>query len=534
MNDRVTFEFAPSTTLSVDQESRMISGIAIPLGQTAWKKGKKWRFLRDSVQFGQRTPALHNHDVNRGVGKLASHEWTDDALRVKVKVSKTARGDEILALAEDGALGFSVGLDVPRGGAKTVGDEFVVSQAFGGEISLTPLPAYAGAMVESVAMQEEGVAPMGADSKVTFDITEGAAPVINIELNSNDMADAIVKAIGAQTAAPAEGGDGPQLQAVPRVHVDEELPYRFNGSRGAHSFVQDAWNGYYKNDSDARTRMDKFLSVAFVDTGDAATLTPKGFRPDLYVDERDVRRPLAGMISGGTLSDIQTFTVPKFGTAADLVAPHVEGVEPELGTFTATDQDVVPHALSGKVEITRELADKAGPQVDGMIWSKMLRSAANGAEDRIADMLAAFTDPSPLALNGVDVALADDLEETTVDVDDLDRFGVLAAEPALFKALATARDTTGRKLFPATPVVNADGTRSNLWTLDLGNGLTAVKVSSLSDSYLIERGAVYQWLSAPRKLNFDIQVKSVFLGFWQYSAEAIIDDAGVRKVTYTA
>jgi hypothetical protein len=239
------------------------------------------------------------------------------------------------------------------------------------------------------------------------------------------------------------------------------------------------------------------------------------------------------MVSGGGLSDIVPFYVPKFESAGNLIAEHVEGVEPSLATFKAKDQLIEPHALSGKAEFTRELIDKAGPAVDQMVWSKMVRASAKAAEARIATMLAAHTGPAALAFNGVDDALADDLDSTLLDVDDLDRYDVLAAHPALFKALATARDTTGRKLFPAMgQAVNADGIGRGRYTLDL-NGLTAVKVTGLTNSYLIEKGAVYQWISAPRKLNFDIQVKSVYLGLFQYAAEAIIDDDGVRKVTYS-
>jgi hypothetical protein len=525
--EHVTFDFVPGEVFA-DLESRTVEGVAVPLDKTARKAGRTWRFLKDSVEFGTHTPALHNHDSNRGIGTLASHTWTDTALRAKLSISKTPRGDEMLQLANDGALGISLGIDIPPGGAKMIGDEFVVSRAIAGEISLTPLPAFEASRIDSVRLSadQEKDDPMGdTTSNVTFAVGDGVTPQITVNLDSQEMATAIAAAMKA---------DAPDVTPVAQTQVREPLPYRFDGGRAEHSFIQDAYHGYAQGDYEARNRLDKFLEEVFVSTSDAADLTPKGFRPDLYVDERDVRRPLGSMISGGTLADINTFTVPKFSSAGNLVGEHTEGVEPTLATFVATDQDVIPHALSGKAELNRELVDKAGPQVDGMIWSKMLRAGATAAEARIAEMLDDFVDGAPLALNGVDVALADDLETTFLGVADLDRFSVLAAEPAAFTALATARDDNGRKLFPNVNPSNADGTRSALWTLDLGNGLTAVQVPTLTDSYLIERAAVYQWLSSPRKLNFDIQVKSVFLGFWQYSGEAIIDDAGIRQVTYSA
>lgn len=511
-----TFTAEPGMVFS-DQETRTIRGLVVPLDATAEKAGRTWKFLKDSIKFADRSPLLQFHDVTRPVGKLVSAEWSDRGLTCAFRVSKTVAGDETLQLAADGVLGFSVGIDVPENGYKKTGTLFEVSEAFASETSVTPTPAFAGSTVDSVSFQKDGAAMPDTNEAV--------------EAAAKRLEDAAVKIAETFEAM----NNRPEPTVVPRVEtVAEEAPYRFDGTAGKFSFFNDAKAAYVDNDGDSRNRIEKFLTETFVSTGNVSSLTPPGFRPDLYVDERPIKRPLASMVSGGSLNDINPFYVPKFSTAGNLVNPHVEGVEPTLATFTATEQLVEPHALSGKAEITRELEDKAGPAVDQMIWAKMVRAYFVQAEARIAALIAgASGGPAALALNGVNAALADDLDATFIDVDDFDRYGVLAASPALFKALATARDADGRKLFSSVNPSNGDGTRTGRGTLDL-DGITAVKVAGLTDSFLIEQGAAYAWLQAPRKLTFDIQVKSIYIGLFGYAAEAVIDSAGVRKVTYAA
>jgi hypothetical protein len=81
-----------------------------------------FRFLRDSIRFGERTPLLMFHSLSQPVGRRVRHEWTDRGLEVEFAVSNTDAGSEALVLADDGVLGFSVGIDVEPDGAQLVDD----------------------------------------------------------------------------------------------------------------------------------------------------------------------------------------------------------------------------------------------------------------------------------------------------------------------------------------------------------------------------------------------------------------------------
>jgi hypothetical protein len=102
-------------------------------------------------------------------------------------------------------------------------------------------------------------------------------------------------------------------------------------------------------------------------------------------------RPLWELVSTGTIDDKTPFTVPKFSSASGLVGDHTEGTEPTPGAFAATGPDDHPGAMSGKIEINREVWDQGGsPQADGIIWGEML----NGWYEAIEAKIAAPSPPS--------------------------------------------------------------------------------------------------------------------------------------------
>ena len=526
--NRLQLDAAPSATFA-DTASRQITGIAVPANATAAKGGRTWRFLDKSVKFAERVPLLAFHDSARPAGRLTAHEWTADGLRVEFSVSRTALGDELLQLANDGVLGLSLGVDVPEGGAKLVGEELHVSDALASEVSLTPIPAFAGSVIESVALSGDhngGTAMPDCNDKP-------APPPVTVNLD----AAALGAAIGAAIKPPV--ADGPTPQPIPRTsttQVRESAPYRFDGTAGKHGFVADALAAHNGN-GEAGQRLATFLSETFaVSTGNVSALNPPQARPDLYVAPLRQERPLAGLVSTGTIADATPFTFPKFGTATNLVNPHTEGVEPTSATFTATSQVVQPRALSGKATINREVLDAGGsPQVDQVVWQEMTNAAAEAAEERIAALLDGLT-LTPVALSA-SASASRDLTSELVSLQFRrggSRFTGLALEEELFTGLVRDVDADGRPLLPIVNPSNANGSTSGTFAaVQIGN-TTGVPVWALDDySYLLVRSSVYQWLSPPQKLTLEWQVATVDIGLFQYSAEAVTRDADVIRISYT-
>jgi hypothetical protein len=247
-------------------------------------------------------------------------------------------------------------------------------------------------------------------------------------------------------------------------------------------------------------------------------------------------------VSTGSITDKTPFTVPKFSTATALVGAHVEGVEPTPGAFTATSQTVTPTALSGKVQITREVWDQGGsPQADAIIWGEMVNAWYEAREARIATLLNGLSLTEINVAAAVDEALVDAFQNIFVDLQYVrggNRYTSLLLDGVAFKALVNASDTTGRKLLPVLSPQNAQGTvsppfdRIAFGTMT-GRAAWALGATNASNSYLFVPSSVWQWASTPTRFTFEYQVATIDMAIWGYEANACLRDTDVKRIDYT-
>jgi HK97 family phage prohead protease len=532
----------------VDATSRTISGLLVPWDTVAKSGGYSWSFPEGSVTFtdASRVKLWVQHDPNRAVGFATTLEPRTEpipGLYGTFKVARGAAGDEALTMAEDRVWdGLSIG--IADGGAfDEIDGVMVARQAPLMETSLTPAPAYSDARVHSVAAS-------AARSHTGDTMPEGNTPVETETPTGPDLS-AIGEAIRegfANLSAP----QGPAIvDATASLEITEPAPYRFDGVRGAHDFSTDLIAFGRDHDPEAGNRVMTFMAEAFaprfdVSTGDVSSANPVRQRPDLFVDQRQYATPIYDALYSGTLTDWTPFVVPKFNSASGLVADHVEGTEPTPGAYTATSQTVTPTAVSGKVEITREVWDQGGsPQVSGLIWGRMVYEYMRQLEVAAAAVLngaaASITDLA-LTTGATDDALVSELEGKLADLQFVaggDLLTMAMTQQDLYKALVNAVDSAGRKLLPVYGPQNADGTaRARFKSLDVAGyefapawSLGATSTAS-SNSYLIDPSSVHLWNSAPQRLEFQYRVAYVDLGIWGYKAAAVTDTAGVRQITY--
>jgi HK97 family phage prohead protease len=520
MSEHLTFDVAPETVFA-DLETRVIRGLAVPIGEVARSGGRLFRFAADSITFADRTPLLQYHDRARPVGRLTESRWSKRGLEVAFSVSKTEAGDEALVLASDGVVGLSVGVDIDPDGATLTDDVLEITCAAGREISITPLPAFAGAKILSVALHDTTT-----DEGVT--VTTPEVTPVTVNLDASGLGESIAAAFAAL----------PQPQPIPITVTHEAPHYRFDGGQGRHGFVADLRDAH-RGDSAAAQRLDEHLSATFaISTGNAQTLNPVTTRPDLFVGPLRYTRPLGSLVSTGTLTDGNPFTIPKFGSAAGLVGAHTEGVEPSSGSFNVTDQTITPAAISGKAEINREAWDRGGnPALDALVWAEMVAGYNESLEASIAALLDGLT-LTPVAISGVDDAAVDGITDVLIASQFArggNRLSALALNAGLFTALAQAKDGDGRKLLPLINPVNADGqVGAGFGSLAVG-GLTGVPAYGLaSHSYLFVPSSVWQLASAPRRFDFDVRVKSVDLAIWGYHCEFVTRSVDVKRLDYSA
>jgi hypothetical protein len=357
----------------------------------------------------------------------------------------------------------------------------------------------------------------------------------------------------------------PQFSA----QVIEPAPYRFdrkgNLRKGSHDFSTDLFEGWKNGDLAARDRAQSWVEQAFADgsalaaltiqkaqqefavtSGNVAALNPNRNRPDLYVDQMDYTYPLWEAINKGTLEDITPFVVPKFNTSSGLVAAHVEGTEPTPGAFTATAQTITPTAVSGKIEYTREAFDQGGnPQASGLIWTQMTRAYYEaleaGAQAFFVAQAASITDIT-ITTAAVDAALDQAVADGIIPLNFIrggNRFRKAFTQIDLFKALAKAKDTAGRRLYPELGPQNAVGTTDAGYRAIQAHGVTwlpawatAATGSVAASSWLFDPDGVAGWATAPQKIDITWRVAWVDIGLFGYKATALLDANKVREVVY--
>lgn len=518
-----------AVTFTVDVERRTIRGLAVPYGSPAKSGGKAWQFSKGTLTYSDisRVKVFISHDYSRAVGVVTALDDTDEGLYMTARIAKGAAGDEVLDLAQEGVYdGLSVGLGEGGRFKFSGGINHAISAPLN-EISVTPMPAFSDARITSVAAS-------AASTQET--IMENETPEV-VEAPAADFS-AIANAI---TEGFARLGQTPEREVVPaapgaQFSVKEELPYRFNGGRGAHCFTADVVSASKENDAEAKTRLDRFMAVAFasIATTDVDELNPVETRPELYVPGLHFNRPLWNLVTTGTLDNITAFIVPKFGAKAGLVGDHTQGTEPTEGSASTTSQTITPSALSGKVILNREVVDQGGnPAVDGIIWKEMLEDYYANIENAIAAVLAAANAGGEVNLSTTasDYALVNALKQEFAKLQFVkggDRFAAFAADPQLYGALVAAKDANNQPLLPMFGPTNSDGSkRASLESVQVGSKTITPAwaldktVANTELSYLFVPESVHAWISAPKRLDFEYKVANVELGIWGYKAAAV-------------
>lgn len=555
MPDVIKLDTVQSAIFEVSAETRTIRGLVLPYGVVGDNGEGKYAFSKGTVTWPtdlSRVKLLVGHDFSQAIGYATGLEDTDQGVVGTFKVARGPEGDRALSMAEDRVWdGLSAGIGR---GAKFQPKDGVLHAVSAdiAEVSQTPLPAFDGARITSVAASAAptGKEPAMGDEETKVEEKE-AAPV--------DLSKTITEAITAGFAAMAAE---PKREVVPagrQLQVSEPAVYRFDGVMGAHDFSADLIAGMGLGqskvpDGEAYERVLNFmgeqLGPKFVATTDLPGMNPTGYRADMFVNEQRFTTPLYDAVYKGTLTDVTPFTFSKFNTASGLVGDHVQGVEPTPGTYTtATAATITPAPVSGKVHITREVADQGGnPQVSALIWDKIVYEYKKAMETKVAALLNAASPnefSTALAVGANTVAnLAVPIEQGIAKLNFIaggNRFNYVAAHLDLYLALAGLKDGQSRPYFPIIGATNATGTTATgfasldvagtrvdpVWSLGTTTDGTAHK------SYLIDTSAVYFWASAPTKLDrLREEVEGWDIGVWGYQAGIVSDLSGLLKITY--
>ena len=157
-------EYRKASTLEVRHAQRTIELIAAPYDEeTEVRRGD--RVVTESVSR-EAFAGVHGdvtvnraHDLEQPLGRvLALHPKDPRGLRAEMRISRTAAGDDMLELADDGLVSASVGFQLIGEDWSADKRRVTITRAKLLHIALTGDPAYKGAKV--LAVRTAGLAPV--------------------------------------------------------------------------------------------------------------------------------------------------------------------------------------------------------------------------------------------------------------------------------------------------------------------------------------------------------------------------------------
>lgn len=524
----------------VDEQSRIISGLAVPFGQTA-NVGYPEQFARGAFEDDVVVSVHANHGgVKRGelpVGVLTASRNRDDGFYVECRIANTARGDEVLELARDGILRyFSVGF-VP-GEHQMRGDTVVRTKATLREVSLVETPAYSGAVIESVrSAATEGNTDMTPEEKAKLDAAEAEVTALR---SSHDE---LERRVGVLQDA---GTSGPSRRTFKTRSFGELLKALVTGDTDAIS--------EYREAADA-LEADRMETRAF--TGQ--TLAENGLDQPVWLDKMlrltNRRRPLSTLFSREPLpADGTSFEYPRIIEETGAVTVQAaEGddlayLEVKIGTGSGTVRTVGGYTSLSRQAIERNKVSLLDASLRWMsiqyaeafelfVRSFLLGLPTTGAAGtNLLALAAAKPDSAPEWISVVLDAKAS-IEDNSKGL--LADFILVSRD--VFKGIALIEDSTGRPVFE----VRGDG--QNTWgSVDLSSvelgaqiaGLPVVVAPRLpaNSFYVASREAITSMESAGAPFSLqDENIINLTKDFSLYGYQGIYSEQpkGLTKVTWT-
>jgi len=569
---RLTFDVAETfeildrqsaVTFKVSKDTRTIKGLAVPFGVVGSNGFGKYRFEKGSLDW-EKVKYLTHHDWTQACGNVELEE-TDEGLLMTAKIARGARGDEVLALTEEGVYdGLSIGLS--RTARFEMDDDgvYVCVSATVQEVSGTPVPAFKDAQVRSVAAsaarnQKGNAMKCSKCGKVHAD------GVVECQTTPESFSAEAGTALAARVDELVEKIDNlakfKEPVGGPTLEVKEEPIYRFSGPEGAPSgfdFATDLFNAA-NGDGEALKRLQEFTAdhfdraTQFVDTGDVNEVNPSQYRPDMFLGQAPTpTSPMFDTFRIGTLSDVTPFFWAKLDRAATNVgvADHVEDTDPaDDDLVTASAATVTPVPVSGKVHITREVADQGGnPNVSALVWAEFERSHRIALETKTAALVAASAGAvasltAAIAAGASGAVAGAALEAGLIDlqfIPDGARFEKFFGHVDLYKTLAMFENADGEKRYPIINPQNRSGISGSKFSFLEIAGYRMEPTHSLgptsanaSLSWLADPKSVHVWNSPLHRLEkLQETVAGWDLGVFGYFAGVVYDVTGLRKVSY--
>jgi phage head maturation protease len=507
---------------------RRIDAIAVPYNVFATVSGgQEVMFKPGSLPVDGKAPRVFMyHDSTMPVGIVAERVDTDEAMLASMKISRTQLGNEALVLAADGVMDVSVGVN-PIEFSEDKQGRITVTKAEWLELSLVPIPAFAGATITEVAAQ----AATDPDEPTTPEVPE-EEPIVEATPAQAEVVEA--------AAIPT-----PALPAQPKRRFDLPTPGEYLAAYhiGGETFrnVQGAVKDF------ADSRKSAFQAAA----GDTLSSDTPGLLNQMVLgpvfQDLNYIRPVVAAVGARAMPDggnQKTFIRPTWTTHTSVAAQS-----PELNPVSATTPVIASNVISkttlaGQVTLSVQDVDFTSPAAMEIILRDLagqyLLQSDNVAADAITSGAQASgatwtvnqTDPTTLitALYGAAVNI---LTDTNFLPDHI------FVSPNVWELLGRQLDADKRNVFPyvgAAGLMGVNGAGSaNITQANTFNpfGLNLVADRNFaSNTMVVARGTAIEFYEQIRGL-MSVEAPSTLgrtFSYYGYVATFIADADQVQSI----
>ena len=415
---------------------RTISGIAAPYGVEATvADGTRIRIEKGALPIEGKAPKLFMyHDATQPVGIVTERVDTDQGMMFAARIANTPAGNEALTLAMEGVLdSVSVGINPTQFAYE--GDVLVIKAAEWTELSLVPIPAFAGAAITDIAASIHHESKQTDHTETQESEKETPQMSEQVEAPQTIEASTVTQTVFAQPRA-----------AFKMPSIGEYMSKILAGGVEAQQFLAN-------------------LKAAAPDvtTSDTPGILPEPILGPVYNNFLPNYRPLVSamgtkaMPQGGKI-----FRRPSVTTHTTIGASNGENAALDDGTFVVSDNPVTKQVFGGYVQLSEEDQEWTDPAVLSLIVDDMARLYAQRTDVYACAEFEAGVSQSATLSSATDPAawieFVYDAASTILLGSNGNLPNVIIMDPQYFQNLGALVDKDDRPLFPQIGPMNASGT----------------------------------------------------------------------------
>ena len=505
---------------------RRIDAIAVPWNTFATvSDGTEVMFKEGSLPVDGKAPRVFMyHDSSQPVGIVSERVSTSEAMLASMYISRTSAGDDALVLAADGVMDVSVGVN-PREFSYDDQGRMIVTAADWMELSLVPIPAFAGATITQVAASAE---------------TEPDTEPTPEQVEETETVDSVQPEAAIEAATPTA-----PIPAQPKRNFGMPSAGEF---MAAYHIGGEVWQRVNAAAKEVAISKQTALQAA---AGDSLTTDTPGLLNQMVLGpvftDLNYIRPVVSAVGARAFPDggtQKTFIRPTWTTH-----PSVGSQSPELGGVSATTPVIASNVVSkttlaGQVTLSAQDIDFTSPAAmeiilrdlagQYMLQSDAVACAAILAGDTASGSTWTVTANDPTSLISALYDAATDILKATNFLPDH-----IFVSPDVWQKLGAQLNAEKSPIFPYTGAaglmgVNGMGT-ANVTQMNTFNplGLNLVVDRAFADNTMVvARGTAIEFYEQIRGI-MSVEVPSTLgrtFSYYGYVSTFIADGDQVKSI----